>query len=108
MSKLLTPEIVQQKARIVDTPEAEAQVQTNVDRNFELPKALYGATLACYLGFVAITAMAFGNPALIIPMVIIALIVTAGFVVPGIWTQLKPETKRYAPWALITSQAKAS
>ena len=65
MSKLLTPEIVQQKARIVDAPEAEAQVQTNVDRNFELPKALYGATLACYLGFVAITAMAFGNPALI-------------------------------------------
>lgn len=38
--------------------------------------------------------MAFGNPALIIPMVIIALIVTAGFVVPGIWTQLKPETKK--------------
>jgi hypothetical protein len=94
MSKLLTPEIVQQKARIVDAPEAEAQVQTNVDRNFELPKALYGATLACYLGFVAITAMAFGNPALIIPMVIIGLIVTAGFVVPGIWTQLKPETKK--------------
>ena len=94
MSKLLTPELIQQKARVVSAPELEAREPTNVDRNFELPKTLYFATLACYLGFVAIAAMAFGNPALIIPMVIITLSVVAGFAVPGIWTQLKPETKQ--------------
>ncbi len=93
MSKLLTPEVIQQKANLVEAPKVSAQSPINVDRHFELPKTLYGATIACYLGFVAITAMAFGNPALLIPMVIIAGIIVAGFVVPGLWTRLKPETK---------------
>ncbi|TWJ09653.1 hypothetical protein [Altererythrobacter ishigakiensis] len=93
MSKMLTTEFVQEKAQIVKAPEAKNRVATNVDRDFGLPKTLYGATIACYLGFVAITALAFANPGLIIPMVIIAGIIVAGFVVPGIWTQLKPETK---------------
>ena len=46
-------------------------------------------TVACYLGFVEITAMAFANPALAIPMTIIALFLVAGFGVPAIWTRLK-------------------
>lgn len=90
MSKLIAPELIAEKARIVDAP----RVATNVDRSFELPKALYGATVACYLGFLAITAMAFGNPGLIIPMVIFVGIIIAGFGVPTIWTRLRPDTKK--------------
>ena len=94
MSKLIATELITEKARIVEAPEVSKFVSVNVDRTFELPKALYGATVACYLGFLAITAMAFGNPGLIIPMVIFAGIIIAGFAVPTIWTQLKPETKK--------------
>lgn len=90
MSKLIAPELIADKARIVEAPHAP----TIVDRTFELPKALYGGTVACYLGFLAVTAMAFGNPGLIIPMVIFAGIIIVGFAVPGIWTRLKPETKK--------------
>lgn len=94
MSKLIAAELITEKARIVDAPELSKHVSVNVDRTFELPKALYAGTIACYLGFLAVTAMAFGNPGLIIPMVICAGIVIAGFTVPGIWTRLKPETKK--------------
>ena len=76
---------------MVDAP---VRLPTNVDRTFGLPKALYGATIACYLGFLALTAVAFGNPELIIPMVIFAGIIVVGFAVPTIWTRLKPETKK--------------
>lgn len=93
MSKLLSPELVQQKAQIVEAPATESFTPTNVDRNFEMPNALYGATIACYLGFVVLTAAAFGNPGLLIPMFIIAGIIVAGFVVPGLWTRLRPDTK---------------
>lgn len=93
MSKLLTPELVQEKARIVEAPVVVGDQNTVVDRNFELPKTLYAGTVACYLGFLAITASVFGNPELIIPMVIFGVSIIAGFLVPGIWTQLKPDTK---------------
>ena len=93
MSKLLAPETIGQKAQIVAAPNTGCRVNTNVDRTFELPKTLYAVTIACYLGFVGITALAFGNPALLIPMVVIAGIIVAGFLVPGIWTQLRPDTK---------------
>lgn len=94
MSKLIAQDLIHEKARVVDAPGGKIITPINVDRSFELPKALYGATLACYLGFVAITAMAFGNPGLLIPLVIIAGIVVVGFAVPTLWTRLKPETKK--------------
>ncbi|MFZ9395051.1 MAG: hypothetical protein ACO25F_03200 [Erythrobacter sp.] len=85
MSKLIAPELIADKARIV----AEPKVRTTVDRTFELPRALYGATVGCYLGFLAITAMAFGNPGLIIPMAIFAFIIVAGFGVPTAWARMQ-------------------
>jgi hypothetical protein len=66
---------------------AEAHV---VDRSFELPRAIYLATVALYLTFLAITALAFSAPQLIIPLVICAVIVLAGFGVPTMWTKLVP------------------
>jgi len=85
MSKQLKDILAGGDARIVDAPvEAPAR-----DRSFGLPSALYGATVACYLGFIGITALAFGNPGLAIPMTIFALFIVAGFGVPAIWMRLK-------------------
>lgn len=86
MSKQVQDLIARGEARIVDAPLRNIPAR---DRSFGLPGALYGVTVACYLGFVGITAMAFANPALAIPMTIIALFVVAGFGVPAIWTRLK-------------------
>ncbi len=85
MSKLIAPELIADKARIV----AEPRVRTTVDRTFELPRALYGVTVGCYLGFLAITALAFGNPGLILPMAIFAFIIVAGFGVPTVWARMQ-------------------
>lgn len=72
-------------------PQAAAQAHV-VDRTFELPAALYGATVACYLGFAGLTAAAFGNIELIVPMAIIVFFIVAGFGVPTIWTKLAPDS----------------
>ncbi len=92
MSKLISTELLDQKARVVDAPTK----QTAVDRTFEIPRALYATTVACYLGFLGITAAAFGNPGLIIPMAIFAFFIVAGFAIPTIWTRLKPDHKSAA------------
>lgn len=101
MSKLISTELLDQKARIVDAP---TKRKVEVDRTFELPRALYATTVGCYLGFLAITATAFGNPGLIIPMVIFAFFILAGFAIPTIWTRLSPETKsRATNWGKFRS-----
>lgn len=89
MSKLITREQVAAHARVVDAPERQP---TTVDRTFGLPVGLYGATGACYLGFLAILAVCFGNPGLIIPMAIFVLFIAAGFGLPAIWATMKPDT----------------
>lgn len=61
-----------------------------VDRTFELPAALYGATVAGYLAFLGITAAAFGNPGLILPMAIFTFFIIAGFGVPTVWAKMDP------------------
>lgn len=90
MSKQVHDIIARGEARVVEAPAAVApRHQVEVDRNFELPRSLYAATVACYLGFLAIMAAAFMAPALAIPMVIFAFIIAAGFGVPTVWTRIK-------------------
>ena len=88
MSKHLTRELVARQAAIVAAPKPRHEV----DRTFELPKGLYAATVALYLGFLAVMATGLSTPGLIIPMAIFALFVVAGFGVPAIWTRLAPGT----------------
>jgi hypothetical protein len=94
MSHIVHDRIAAGDARIVAQPEAEAAVRDRheVDRNFGLPKALYGATVACYLGFLAVVGTAFANPTLAIPMAIFVVFIVAGFGVPAIWTRLAGNT----------------
>lgn len=90
MSKLVQDKIHTGEARIVDAPTVDAPaIDITRDRSFGLPTALYGTTVACYLGFIGVMAVGFGNPVLIIPMVIFAFFIFAGFGVPAIWTRLK-------------------
>jgi ABC-type dipeptide/oligopeptide/nickel transport system permease subunit len=86
MSKQVQDLIARGEARIVEAPEAKSPAR---DRSFGLPSALYGGTVACYLGFIGVMAMAFANPALAIPLTIFALFIVAGFGVPAIFTRLK-------------------
>jgi ABC-type dipeptide/oligopeptide/nickel transport system permease subunit len=90
MSHSIHDLIARGDARIVEHPAAAlVRHQIEADRNFGLPTTLYGATIACYLGFLVIVGSAFANPVLAIPLAIIVLLVVAAFGVPAIWTRLK-------------------
>ena len=89
MSKHLTRELVAEQAAIVAAPKPRHEV----DRTFELPKGLYAATVALYLGFLAVMATGLSSPGLVIPMVIFTLFIVAGFGVPAIWARLAPATR---------------
>lgn len=92
MSKHIQEHLDLGHARIVKAPEAPVKTRRNQvesDRNFELPTALYAATVGLYLAFVGVMFAGFSTPGLAIPMVIFALLIAAGFGVPAIWTRLK-------------------
>lgn len=88
MSHIAHEIIARGDARVVEQP-AGVRHQVEADRNFGLPTALYGATVGCYFGFLAIMWAAFANPVLVIPMVICAVFIVGGFGVPMVWTRLK-------------------
>lgn len=101
MSKhFLREEIATQAKVTTGTPAVH-----EVDRTFELPRGLYIASVACYLGFLAILATGFSTPGLIIPMAIFAFFIIGGFALPAIWATLKPESKSKAKtWAAFRSR----
>lgn len=87
MSRQFTREHLAAHAAIVAAP---ANRETVVDRTFGLPRALYGATVALYLGFIATLGLGFGNPELAIPLANFALLIVAGFGVPALWATIGP------------------
>ena len=90
MSHIVHDLIARGEARVVDQPAVSpVRHQVEADRSFGLPTTLYGATIACYLGFLMIVGTAFANPVLAIPLAIIVLLIVAFFGVPAIWTRLK-------------------
>ena len=105
MSKHLIRELVAEQAIIHDAP----KVAHEADRSFELPKGFYVGTVALYLGFLAITAVGFASPGLIIPMAIFTLFIVAGFGLPALWTRIGPEhSGRNMSWAQLSSQGIAT
>ena len=89
MSHIVHDLLASGDARIVAAPtDAPVRHQVEADRNFGLPSALYGATVAGYLGFLLVVGSAFANPVLAIPMAIFVVFIVAGFGVPAIWTRL--------------------
>lgn len=107
MSKQVHDIIARGDARVVGVPKSDSKTaarhQIEVDRNFELPTGLFGATAGLYLAFIAVMAAAFGNPVLVIPLVIIALLIVVAFGVPSVWTRMKSnglETNETRPMTL--------
>ena len=79
--------------RAIVHAEVPTRRRTSVDRTFELPKSLYGVTVAMYLGFLAVMAMGFRSPEMIIPMAAFVISIVAGFGIPTIWSRLNPPTE---------------
>lgn len=73
--------------------EVPVRKPTTVDRTFELPRSLYGITVAMYLGFLAVMAMGFRSPEMILPMAAFVISIVAGFSIPTIWAKLNPPTE---------------
>jgi len=95
MVEQLSREHIAQRATIHAAPPATQggiRTQPPVDRTFELPRALYAATVACFLGFLAVMGAGFSSPGMILPMAIFVLFIVAGFGVPTIWTRISPES----------------
>lgn len=90
MSKHIENIVARGNARIVEAPitSSAPHQQVDVDRNFELPKALYMTTAGLYLAFCAVMWMGLSTPGLVIPMVIFGPFIIAGFGVPAIWARL--------------------
>lgn len=103
MAERQTRQLIADKAIVHD--QTELRLPTTVDRNFELPAALYGLTAAGYLGFVGLTALAFGNPKLILPFAIIAVFIAMFFGLNAMWMRMKPEhPQRLTPWSRFRQQ----
>ena len=60
-----------------------------------MPSVLYGATVALYLGFIAMLGIGLSTPELAIPMAIFAIFIVGLFAAPAMWLGLgrKPEAK---------------
>ena len=93
MSKNLPRDLVADQAVIRST----AVTPTIVDRSFELPKGFYVATVGLYLGFLAVMAIGVPSGGLVLPMVIFALSIIAGFALPVVWSRLAPEETQKNP-----------
>jgi len=87
-------------AKAIVHHEAALRARHTVDRNFELPGALFAATAAGYLGFLGLMVMAFGNPGLILPIGIIVVFIAMFFGVNATWMRMKPEhPQRLTAWS---------
>jgi len=93
MAERLTKPQIAERAIIHEAPavQAPAKVPMAVDRSFELPTALYALTAFGYLTFLGLTALAFGNPGLILPMAVFVTFIVMAFGVNAMWVRMKPE-----------------
>jgi hypothetical protein len=92
MTEFTTQEALSRVATVTPSP----HVRSEIDRCFELPTGLYAATVALYLGFLAVMAVALINPELVLPMVIFAFFIVAGFGTPALWARMNPEKRQRA------------
>jgi len=64
------------------------------DRTFELPPAIHIATALMFIGFVSVLSFAFRNPEMAVPWGVFVAFIAAFFIVPGLWTRMKPVESR--------------
>lgn len=94
MAERLTRQLVAEKAIVhLDLP---VRAATWSDRSFELPTGLYAAMAALFFGFVAVMAIGFGAPGMIVPTAIIVVFIACFFAVPAIMVRTHPESRQPA------------
>ena len=97
MTTRLKKHVLANNAELVPAPSLERACS---DRGFELPTALYAATLGSYLAFLAIMAVGFQSRDMLLPMVIFVAYLAMLFGVPALWARMQPETAtRPMTWA---------
>lgn len=89
MTTRLDKQVLARTAKFVSAP---AEPRACTDRGFELPTALYAATIGSYLAFLAIMAIGFQSRDMLLPMAIFTIYIAMLFGVPAIWARMKPET----------------
>jgi hypothetical protein len=86
MSARLKSAVLLQSDEIVAAPTLRACS----DRTFEFPTRLYGAMAALLFGFMAVMAVGFAEPAMVVPMGVNFIFLTAFFAVPVIFVTASP------------------
>lgn len=92
MAELISKEALAHVAAVTDAP----HIRSEIDRSFELPTGVYGATVALYLGFIGVMALTFMTAQLVLPMVIFALFIVAAFGTPMLWARMNPAKQQRA------------
>ena len=97
MSKHITPEFIEAKARIVEAPTVP-----EVDRSFQLPKGLFVATGALFFAFLGVMTLGFSAPGLVVPLAICAVFLGMFFGVAAVFVRADPEASRkMMTWAVF-------
>lgn len=91
MTTRLDKHVLVRTAALVPAPVADEQ-RACTDRGFELPTALYVATIGSYLAFLAIMAVGFQSRDMLLPMVIFTAYIAMLFGVPTLWARMQPDT----------------
>ncbi|MBC7159403.1 MAG: hypothetical protein H5U21_05050 [Porphyrobacter sp.] len=91
MVQKLDRDAIALQAIVHDAPPA-ARRNAPLDRSFELPSALYATMVALFLGYIALMAVGFASPQMILPVAIFVLFIVAFFGVPALWVRLQPDT----------------
>lgn len=72
---------------------SDAPVRTKINRTFELPGGLYLGTAFGYLAFLGLMAVVALNGELVIPMVVFAFSIIAGFGLCWKWSSMGPDNE---------------
>jgi hypothetical protein len=98
MAERVTRQLIAERALIHETPVLRRP--TVVDRNFELPTALYAAMAGLFLAAAGVMALGFAAPMMAVPTAIIAVFIAMFFAVPATWVRMKPQNpQRATSWA---------
>jgi len=108
MARKLSREQIAEQAFIHTAPFAEAPryiPNAPLDRSFELPTALYAATVGLFLTYIATMLVGSAHPQLIVPGAIFVLFIVAAFGVPALWVRMQPDNPvRALSWACFKAE----
>ena len=101
MSEHISRQVIAEQAVVNDT----LPVVPEADRSFTLPTSLYVATAGLYFAFLAIMALGFSSPGLIVPMGICAIFLIAFFGIATVFVRVDPAaSSKIMRWSQLRGQ----